>query len=178
MNKFFILLVFGAGFLFITAGCKKEKLPETITINGMTFGCRVDGKPFIPDKWDYGNNIPPIRIEFYFDPLTRTVFLKTIAEKQNTFVEIYINSPLMPGRKELKFNTRPFPTYANPKDYGLYYVHFPESEYITNATIGGYVDLIEVDTSTNKVFARFEFTGTDRLTGNQVKVTNGVFRNF
>lgn len=158
----------------LLCSCKKEK-PETVTIRGMTFGCQVNGKNFIPDKWDYGLNIPPMHIDFWFDPLTKTTYLKILAEKQNSFVEIYLNSPLTSGRRDLKFTTIPFPTNVNPKDYGLYN---SDAEYITNDSIGGYVNLIEIDTLTNKVYGTFEFTGTDRNTGKQVKVTNGVFKNY
>jgi hypothetical protein len=165
--------------IFIQSGCKKNKQPETVTINGMTFGCRVDGNVFIADKWDFGNNIPPIRIDFLYDFLTGKIKLKTIAERQDEYIELYINGPLTPGIRELKNNTRPYPTHANAKDYGLYQVNLNVGgEYITKQTIGGYVEIITIDTIAQKVHAKFEFTGTDSVTNKQVKVTNGVFKNY
>jgi len=167
--------------LFLVSSCKKDNQtePETVTVNGKTFGCKVDGKTFIPDYWDYGNNIPPISIDF--SNVTFGGFTLIVeARRENEIIEIFLNKPLFKGVHELKFITRAFPTYAFPKDYGLYQVKniSPQGEYITNDTVGGYVDLIEIDTLTNKVYGKFEFTGTDKLTNKQVKVTNGIFKNY
>jgi hypothetical protein len=56
-------------------------------------------------------------------------------------MEIYINSPVVPGRKLLNNTTRPYIIVGQAPDYGMYYVRNPETEYITNSTIGGYVDI-------------------------------------
>jgi len=162
---------------FQQSGCKKNKEPETVTINGLTFSCKVDGKQFIPDYWDYGNNIAPLRLKFIANT-NNAIDMMLIAEKQNEYVEIYLNYPLVQGKHELKFYTKPFPIYDPPKDNGIYVVKYPHQEYITNDTMGGYVDLIEIDTIHLKIYGKFEFTGTDRLTNKQIKVTNGIFKNY
>jgi hypothetical protein len=167
--------------LFTNSNCKKPKSgekKETVTVNGLTFGCRVDGVPFIADKWDYGNNIPPVHVSYWYDPIQRKKYVIARGKKQNEEMEIYINSPVVPGRKLLNNTTRPYIIVGQAPDYGMYYVRNPETEYITNSTIGGYVDIITADTITNKIEARFEFTGTDRISGKQVKVTDGYFKNF
>jgi hypothetical protein len=164
--------------LLFSAGCKKDKTPssEWVTINGQIFGCRVNGKPFIADKWDYGNNVPPIHIDFWYDPIGSYRYLIANGNKSNERVEIYLNPPLVVGRRELKFRTRSHPTYVHPLDYGYYSTQFPSREYITNDTIGGYVNILSVDTINQKIEARFEFKGVERITGDKVTVANGYFK--
>jgi hypothetical protein len=166
--------------LLIAASCKKDKSPasELVTVNGQTFGCRVNGTPFIADKWDYGNNIAPVRIRFWYSPVLRKIDLQVIAEKQNNYVELWLNSPVVSGVKQLNTYTRPYPVYNNPLDYGLYQNISPNKEYITNNNIGGQVNILFVDTVNQRVEGTFEFTGTDRNTGEKVTVTNGYFKNF
>jgi hypothetical protein len=167
--------------LVLSASCKKNKIEEkkeTVTINGQTFGCRVDGEPFIADKWDYGLNIPPIAIDWHVRPFLAGQDLTIRAYKENLSVELWLNHPLTAGRRYLNFTTLPYPIVYPPKDYGLYQVDNPNGTYITNASIGGFVDLIEVDSVSGTAYGKFEFTGTDRRTGKQIKVTNGYFKNF
>ena len=162
----------------IAASCKKEKTPasELVTVNGQTFGCRVNGRPFIADKWDYGNNVPPIHVDFWYNPIGGYRYLIANGNKSNERVEIYLNPPLVVGRRELKFRTRSHPTYVDPLDYGYYSTQIPSREYITNDRIGGYVNILSVDTINQKIEARFEFTGTDPANGGTVSVTNGYFK--
>lgn len=107
---------------FLASRCKKDPptpQSELVTANGQTFGCRIDGSPFIADKWDYGNNIPPIRIRFRYSNFSAPK-LQVIAEKSNSYVEISLNSPFTTGTRQLQFTTRPYPIEGLPNDYGLY----------------------------------------------------------
>ena len=104
--------------------------------------------------------------------------MRVKARKENRYVEIFVNKPLTKGIHPLNFNTMPYPVYDPPKDNGIYVIENPVQKYITNETIGGYVDLIEIDTLTNKVYGKFEFTGTDQSTNKQVIITNGMFKNY
>jgi hypothetical protein len=157
---------------FLASRCKKEEPPqsELVTANGLTLGCRLDGIPFI------SNSVPPIHIDLWYSPVGRYHYLIANGNKQNEYVEIYLNPPLTIGRRELKFATRAYPIYANPKDYGLYQKLSPNKEYITNDMLGGYVDIISVDTVTLKIEGRFEFVGTERITGEKITITNGYFK--
>lgn len=171
MKKIFLIALIST--LLLSIGCKKEK--PFVTINGITFGCKINNKQFIPDDWDYGYNIPPLTLRFIADN-NNSLDLLLDAEKKNEYVEIYLNHPLTKGRHELKFYTLPFPDADPPKDNGVYAIS--SQIFITNDNNGGYVDLIEIDTLTHKVYGTFEFIGTDRNTGKQVKVTNGFFKNY
>jgi len=164
---------------FLASRCKKDPpspQSELVTVNGQTFGCRINGVPFISDKWDYGNNVPPVHVNIWYSPVGKYHYLIANGNKANEYVEIFLNPPLTPGRRELKFNTRAYPIYANPKDYGLYQKLSPNKEYITNDTLGGFVDILSVDTITLKIEGRFEFIGTERTTGEKINVTNGYFK--
>ena len=177
--SFLLVLIFAL--ILFNCSCKKDPVqqPEIVTVNGQSFGCRIDNVPFIADHWDYGNNIPPVDIAF-----SRTTFggvtLIVTARKQNEFVQFFLNKPLIKGFIQLNENTQPFPVYSPPKNNGIYKVKnlSPNGEYITSATSTGFVNLIEIDTINLKVNATFEFTGTDKLNGKQVKITNGIFKNF
>ncbi len=173
-------LFIGLCCLLMAASCKKEKTvqSELVTLNGQTFGCRVDGTPFIADLWDYGNNIPPIHVDIWYSPVRQYHYLIVTGKKSNQYVEVYLNPPLTVGRRELKFNTRPYPIETVQKDYGLYQVISPSKEYITNSMLGGFVDIFSVDTITLRIEGRFEFTGTDQATGKTITITNGYFKNF
>lgn len=166
-------------FFLLATGCKKDNpQSDRVTVNGQTFGCRVNGTPFIADKWDYANNIPPIRIRFRYSPVLQTNTLQVLAEKENQLIELWVNSPVTVGIKNLLFNTLSHPTIVNPLDYGSYETFSPYSEYMTNNIVGGHINILVVDTINQKVEGTFEFTGTDRTTSEKITVTNGYFKNF
>jgi len=167
------------GFL-LSASCSKEDTSssELVTVNRQTFGCRVNGTPFIADKWDYANNIPPIRIRFRYSPVLQTNTLQILAEKENKLIELWINSPVTVGVKNLLFSTLSHPTVVDPLDYGSFELFNPYKEYITNNVIGGHVNILISDTINQKVEGTFEFIATDGNTGEKVTVNNGYFKNF
>src|SRR5688572_887180 len=139
-------------YFFLNCSCKKENTPnpETVTINGMTFGCRVDGILFIADKWDYGFNIPPIKIEWHGRPFLGGRDIYVIARREKEQIEIWLNHPFVPGNRELKFTTLSYPTTYPPNDYALYRTISPDREYITTNTLGGNVNFITVDSVSGK----------------------------
>lgn len=163
---------------FLLSACKKELDPATVNVNELTFGCKVNGKSFIADYWDYGYNIPPIHIDFCWDPVNRKSYLIVRGEKENESVFLYLNSPIMKGKKYLNTQTISWPCNVHPQDYGSYTTRYPGREYITNTIDTGYVDIIFVDTTKNKIEANFEFKGFDQGSGQTVQVTNGYFKNF
>lgn len=112
-------------------GCKKDKkLPnEVVTVNNMSFGARVNGQPFIADLWDYGNNIPPLKIKMLYDPVDRYNYIWMRADKANNQVSLYINPPLITGRKFLNKTTMPYPQALEAKDYGMYSIFYPSKDY-------------------------------------------------
>lgn len=175
------VLYFLFSVLFLSLSCKKpktEEKPEAVTIEGKTFGCKVDGQLFLPEGYSIGSNTPPINVNFWYNPVTGKKKVIAHGKKGNRGVEVYINSPVTIGRKPLNTTTRSYPTNGLPPDYGMYYENSGQTEYITNGTVGGWVDVLVADTLTNKIEARFEFTGTDRTTGKQITVTKGYFKNF
>jgi hypothetical protein len=174
------LLVFTSTLILANCSCTKdpELKPETVTINGKTFGCRVDGVPFIADKWDYGLSIPPITIEWRARPFFGGRDIYVIAKRENEQIEIWLNHPFTVGNREVKFNTMSYPSLYPPDDYALYRTITSGKEYITNNSLGGHINLISVDSVSGKIHSEFEFTGTDPFSGNKKTVTKGVFKNF
>ena len=135
----------------------------------------VNGTPFIADLWDYGNNIPPLRVDFWYSPVLGKRDVQIIGKKENQYIEVWLASPVVAGRTLLK-TTLPSLNIPHPPDYGLYQIQYPDLTYITNSSVGGYVDIISVDTVAQKIEGKFEFIGTDQITGNTVIVTNGYFK--
>lgn len=171
----FTSILFVLGFSIIS--CKKELIQKEVTINGLTFACKVNGKQFIADKWDYGYNIPPIHIDFCWAPVTREHYLIVRAKKENEDIRLYLNGSMAPGIKYLNTNTISWPCNTDPADYGSYDTRYPAKEYLTNSKATGFVDIIYADSTKNKIEARFEFIA-ESAAGEKVKVTEGYFKNF
>ena len=163
--------------LVLFTSCKKEVEVETTTVNGLTFKCKVNGNPFIADYWDYGYNIPPIHIDFCWDPVNRKSYFKVLAEKKNESIRLYLNGTIGLGKKYLNTTTISWPCNVHPSDYGSYDIRYPAKEFLTNSISIGYVDVIYADTTRNKIEARFEFTA-ESATAEKIKVTDGYFKNF
>ena len=180
MRTLYFLLVFLSPLLLLNCSCKKENTPdpETVTVNGITFGCRVDEIPFIANKWDYGLSIPPIKIEWRARPFFGGRDIYVVARRENERIEIWLNHPFVTGNRELKITTLSYPTVYPPNDYALYRTISPDKEYITTSTFGGIVNFVTVDSVSGKIHGVFEFTGTEINSGNKKIVTNGVFKNF
>jgi len=181
MKPFTILASIILAFSTLLLSCEKEKEPkeQLTTVNGNTFGALLNGTAFIPDYYDAANNVHGIRIHFWYSPTTRGRWLQLIAQRRNgDFVEVYLSGPFSTGRRLLKTTTYPYPLNGMPPDYARYAIASPSKDFITNSTIGGYIEILNIDTVNKKVEARFEFTGTEGATGEQVKISNGYFKNF
>ena len=66
-----ILKIIFVFFLLMNTNCKKddddtktalEQLPQATQTGAQTFGCLIDGKPFIPDSFGSGNPLPFISL--------------------------------------------------------------------------------------------------------------------
>jgi hypothetical protein len=116
MNRLLVINLFLSLLIASVGSCKKSNSSgdQTTIINGEMFGCKVNGNQFIPDYWDYGNNIPPLHIDFVNDVFTNRVKLFVRAERANEHVQIYLKGPLVKGSRNLKYTTLPFPVAGNP----------------------------------------------------------------
>lgn len=164
--------------MFIFSACKKDKAEppsEVVTVNNMSFGCRIDGKSFIADAWDYGNNIPPVSIKMIHNSTYDYNYMWIKGNKSNEQISLYINPPLVVGRKLLNQTTLPWPM-VRPKDYGMFSVFTPSKDYMTTNSITGHIDILSVDTVQRKIEARFEFEAVNSSTGEKIKATNGYFK--
>ena len=180
MRALFYLLIFLSPLILFNFSCKKDPVdnPETVTINGQTFGCRVDVTPFVADKWDYGLNIPPIKIEWRARPFLGGRDIYVIARRENERIEIWLNHPFIAGNREVKITTMSYPNQYPPNDYALYRTISPDKEYITTNALGGNFNFVTVDSISGKIHVVFEFIGTEISSANKKTVTNGVFKNF
>jgi len=168
-------------FSTLLLSCEKEKRAkeQLTTVNGNTFGALLNGKSYVPDYYDAANNVHAISIYFWYNSINSKVRLQLISRrKSGDFIEVHLTGPFTQGRRLLNVTTNPYPWNGTPPDYSRYTLLNPSKDFITNNLIGGYVDILKIDTVAQKIEARFEFTGTEPISGEQVNVTNGYFRNF
>ena len=170
--------------------CKKElttadliaQLPPETQTGANTFGCLIDGKPFVPTGTgsftypDYpviGGYIGSLPVSY-----GKTNFY--ISARQPYFsIDLYVRNVDKTGIYPLKFDTNSYPNVSYPKNYGNYtYTTATTStqECITKAsTYIGQVEITKADTTNGIVSGKFSFKAINTATGKIVDITDGRF---
>ena len=170
--------------------CKKElttadliaQLPPETQTGANTFGCLIDGVPFVPTGTGsftypdypviggYRKASPPI---FYN---STNVYIAAFKPYNN--FSLYIRNVDQVGMYNLNFNTASFPGPVYPQNHGSYVTSadaMPEIEYITTTVYTGQVEITRADTVNRIVAGRFSFKAVNKATGKTVEITNGRF---
>ena len=170
--------------------CKKElttadliaQLPPETQTGANTFGCLIDGVPFVPTGTGsftypdypviggYRNPLPPI----YYNRTNVDIS----ARKPYTNISLYLRNVNQVGTYNLNFNTLPIPNTLYPQNHGLYATFgnaMPETEYITTSVYTGQVEVTKADTTNGIVSGRFSFKAVNKASGKTVEITNGRF---
>ena len=158
--------------LFFTVSCQKEKLPKLTQEGKNTFGCKINGKNWVPHGGGGFSGIDPVNGGFFRD--INTIYVRAYSENES--VELYLENVYRTGEYSLNFTTIPMPDNLNPKSYGLYVVgnNNLRNLFITSASYQGKVTISNLDTTNKIVSGTFEFTGGDDA-GKTVKITDGRF---
>lgn len=156
--------------------CKKENFPKETQRGLNTFGCYINGAPFVPSS-TLGGNITPV--EAYFaektNQLYKAGFLSISAH------DLTYNSPFEGSIEIQKLEVN------GPGEYFLTHVFSCNQQYYCDA--GGYNNssrtktfyietgkliITKLDTTAKIISGRFFFTAKDSL-NNKIEVTKGVF---
>jgi hypothetical protein len=163
LNFIFLLL----SCFILSLSCKKDKLPKATQEGLNTFGCKVDGKLFLPSKSAGLFGSPPITV--YNIPSNGFTLLgKYYGDRADPFkqdVMLYLEYLTSTGTYTL--NSTP--------NQGVYELRGGGPFYQTDDTHTGTVTITRCDL-TNQIYSgTFSFTAIDKNTGKVVKVTDGRF---
>src|SRR5687768_16795308 len=167
-----VLFILAGLFLLVTS-CRKEKLPKLTHEGKNTFGCKVNGKNWVP-RGGGGLLNPLDALSGGFYRNINTIYIDALDNEEE--IEIYLRDVFNTGEYALNFTTVPRPDNLYPKNYGLYTVSKNNAtiSYITTAAHTGKVNILNRDTINKIVSGTFEFTAVNN-NGGTVKITEGRF---
>lgn len=175
-NKTLAVLLLAVGTACINLSCSKDRLPEVTQDGKNTFGCKVNGKNWVPHGGGGFSGIEPVnggyQKTYSFNTTSNNVFILAYDGKTN--INIYLRSVGKPGLYSLKYNTLDITNQLDPYNYG-YYQSDDGSEYLTNTENSGEVNVIRADTINNIISGTFNFSAFNRSTGKTANVTDGRF---
>jgi hypothetical protein len=155
--------------------CKQtDVLPQATQEGKNTFGCLIDGKPYIPNGGGSFSGIKPIYGGFLVlssKPYKLGIYVYTY-EKSGQKIEIYLNDYLL-GKHILNSNTSTIPASVDPQDYASY-TSVLGDKYITSSKYTGQITIIKADTAIGIVSGTFDFEAVTSI-GQTVTVTKGRF---
>jgi hypothetical protein len=168
-----------AAVLLLTT-CKRDGLPPETQEGANTFGCKINGKNWVPTGTPgkpSGRNYPGVNGGFVTSVLPDfpkwNVYLRLYRDSESLF--IYLNKVTKPGEYLLKYTTETKPNALFPPNYGSF-INGDKEEYVTNSTYTGWVNITKADTLTRTVSGTFEFTAANRTNPSQtIHVTSGRF---
>lgn len=155
----------------ISLSCQKEKLPKATEKGNNTFGCKIDGKVFVPKQALTYPNMPPLRGSY--DESSGYMQLNASEPKnsEHNGFQRYIRfdiKNLQSGNNSLNDN--------NTASVYLFENNQLDQQYETNATTGGTLTITRLDTVANIISGTFSFQAALRPDNSKIlNVTNGRF---
>lgn len=170
--------IFLTSLLFFSA-CKKSvnELPEATQSGSNTFGLKLNGKLWVPQKFA-GINAPVLKAQLYGANSTDLLITAQnfASEPLESQFNLYIKNITGPGIYPLHQNTD---IYLNAAANYAYYVRRkinPLNEWITNAQDTGIVTITKWDLTNNIVSGTFEFKAASMDNSEEaILVTDGRF---
>lgn len=170
-----ILLIFSA--LVILSGCKKtvESLPEPTQTGANTFGLKLNGEFWVPQKFA-GINTPVLEAVYSGLGDLRINARNFASEPTETEFEIFIKNATGPGVYQLNAATDLYPNATGSYAYYVKRKINPLNEWITSPQYTGTVTITKLDRENHIASGSFEFTAVsmDNSTS-PVTVTEGRF---
>jgi len=157
-----------------------DKLPPLTFEGKNTFGCKIDGIPWVPQgRYNWAFIEYPTSGGYYAEynsPLVH-VWIKT--NDPGGYIDLYIKNYdsynyLKPGKYLLNKNTS-----SRPFGYGIYHSYgacwFNGKEYITDSLHTGWIELLKSDSVNKIVSGRFAFDAYNAIDKKIYKITDGRF---
>lgn len=164
------------GLLLIT-GCKKtvEELPAATQTGAQTFGLKLDGKNWVPQRFA-GINTPILEVQLVGTNDIRINAMDLSAEPIESEFVLYIKNATGPGVYPLNQTTDIYPAAAGSYGYYVKRRIRPLNEWITSPQHTGSVTLTRLDLTNGIVSGTFEFSaGSIGSTDPPINVTEGRF---
>jgi hypothetical protein len=168
-------LLFGLAALLplLTTCTKPDPLPPVTEVGAHTFGCYVDGKPFVPSRTrGVINAFPPLR--FGFEDLRggRYFSIEASAGDGRGFF-FFVRGATQVGQYKVNFDARPFTNDAYTPGYIQYFE--PGAGYVTTSNHVGWFTFTRCDTVRGIYSGTFELRAYDPDSKQTVNITDGRF---
>jgi hypothetical protein len=162
-----------AALLLLTTCKKDDGLPPETQEGKNTFGCKVNGKVWIPNGGPGFMGAKPIEGGFYGISSTQIGIYIRAHAKDGSMVHIYLND-YKPGIYGLTQTTNILPFSSYPKDYALYAIS--EGNYFTtNSKTHGIITVVRSGPNIDGIVSgTFSFDASNN-TSQTVEVTEGRF---
>src|SRR5688572_22243113 len=114
------LLLISTYISLLLNSCQKEKLPKLTQEGKNTFGCKVNGKNWVPHGGGGFGGVQPVdggyQATYNFNTTRNNVFIR--AYDGNSSIFLYLRSVEQPGTYLLNSNTLNMPDEKDPLNYG------------------------------------------------------------
>jgi hypothetical protein len=170
MKKIFLL---AALLPLLTTCTKPDPLPPVTEVGAHTFGCYVNGKPFVPSRArGVLNAYPPIEYGFMDLQGGRYFNIMATADGGQGFFFL-IKDATKVGRYKVDHDARPFTNDS----YTPGYIQYVEGGvgYVTTSTHAGWVNITRCDTINWIISGTFELRAYSPVTKQTVNITDGRF---
>ena len=164
--------------LLVLFSCKKNDPLPAATQNGAnTFGCKVNGKPWIPDGGGGFSGIKPVeggyQGSYISDPTKCNAYIRS-RKMDRTVIHLFIREVCEKGVYDLNSNTGTWDVQQRPLSYGLY-IDADKNYYITDREHRGKVNVTRADTANGIISGTFNFTAVNPTTKQTITITDGRF---
>jgi hypothetical protein len=174
MRNLFIALI--ALVTFASCSKKVSDLPAPSDTGSNTFGAKVDGKLWVPQKFGIVPSAPILEANFAGGQSYHINARNFASSPTETEFEIYLKDIPGPGTYPLNQSTASYPNQS--ASYATYTLRKfqPVSEWITSDVNTGSVTITRLDIENKIIAGTFQFRGGDYIgTANPINVTEGRF---
>jgi hypothetical protein len=170
-------LLLSTAWLAMAACTQPDPLPEATQGGKQTFGCRVNGKAFVPDGGTGWNATKPI-VLYNSDrraddgSIVRILYIEATSRTGESIV-VVITEPYETGIRLINKTFTPLSWSPIPGNQALY--SGAGGSFVTGPNHPGLITLTRADTVARILSGTFEFKAMNPKTGEVVEVTDGRF---
>jgi hypothetical protein len=159
------------------SACKKEDPLPTATQSGVnTFGCKINGKTWIPDGGGGFSGIKPLfggYVDTLISPVANSVYISAY-KSDKTKIDLHLQGVNKIGVYPLNQYSGMVYAFTRPLNYGAYFPD-PAKAFVTNPTYQGTITVTRADTINKIISGTFSFTVYDPESKQTIHITEGRF---